>query len=360
MYKIISVLASIFLIFLISNKALSQGCVAIRGTGGVCTMDHPKDGSEARQHPWSLDVSNRWFRSFRHFVGEEEQKQRLAQHNEVINHVNTLDISISHYFDNRWSLEFGVPIIANTRSQLSKFGNLDRFSTHSFGLGDARINLYRWMFKPTSKTKGNIQLGLGIKLATGDYKYQDYFPISATAKELRTVDQSIQLGDGGTGFTTEANMYYNFSHRAGVYGNVYYLFNPREQNGVPTFRSNVNEAIMSVPDQYMARGGFNYALGGKMKQVSFALGGRLEGIPVKDIIGGSEGFRRPGYVVSIEPAINLSTKKGIFYVSLPFAIVRNRTQSVPDKETTIQTGKFTQGDAAFADYLVNVGFSIKL
>ena len=48
---------------------------------------------------------------------------------------------------------------------------------------------------------------------------------------LGPVDQSIQLGDGGTGFSTEMNAYYNFSKHLSVYGNLYYLLNPREQNG---------------------------------------------------------------------------------------------------------------------------------
>ena len=350
---------SIFVASIIGEHSYSQGCVAIRGTGGVCTMDHSPEG-QLKQHAWSLDVSNRYFRSFRHFIGTNEQKQRLVNHDEVINHVNTLDLQLVHYLNDQWSVAIGVPIIANSRSQLSKFGNKDRYSTHSFGLGDMRVNVYRWLFKPKASLKGNIQIGLGVKFATGDYKYQDYFPASDSTKQLRSVDQSIQLGDGGTGFITEINTYYNFTHRAGIYGNIYYLFNPREQNGVATFRSNVNEAIMSVPDQFMARAGFNYAFAGSLKKVSVSLGGRIEGIPAKDVIGGSEGFRRPGYVISVEPAINLSTKLGIFYLSVPAAIVRNRTQSVPDKETSKQTGKYAKGDAAFADYLVNVGFSLKL
>ena len=42
------------------------------------------------------------------------------------------------------------------------------------------------------------------------------------------------------------------------------------------------------------------------------------------------------------------------------ALVRDRTQSVPDKNKTELTGVYTQGDAAFADYTVNVGLVFKL
>jgi hypothetical protein len=357
MKQIITILLCAFLV-ITTNNVNAQGCVAIRSTGGsLCTMQHPEEKTANDQ--WQLNIGYRYFHSFRHYVGKEEQKERLEEHTEVINNVGTVDISIARNITPRLSFVVGFPVLANTRSQRARFGNQDRYETHSFGIGDARITLYRWMLDPVKSHSGNFQLGLGIKLPTGDYKYQDYFPTSPTEKELRTVDQSIQLGDGGTGLITEINGFYNFSPLAGVYGNVYYLFNPREQNGVPTFRSNVNEAIMSVADQYMARAGFNYGFKGGLKNVSVALGGRLEGIPVHDIIGGSEGFRRPGYIISAEPGVNLSLKKSNFYLQVPVAMVRCRTQSVPDKETTAQTGVYKQGDAAFADYLINVGFSVR-
>lgn len=147
---------------------------------------------------------------------------------------------------------------------------------------------------------------------------------------MRTVDQSIQLGDGGTGFTVEANTFYDLKKNFGVYGNFYYLINPREQNGVRTYRETLtpalaNEAIMSVPDQYMARAGFNYSCN-QLHGLSLAAGARVEGIPVHDLIGGSGDFRRPGYVWSIEPSVNYAFKKVNLFASVPFAIVRNRTQ----------------------------------
>lgn len=340
-----------------TRHANAQGCVAIRSTGSnLCTMQHADEKSTAEG--WQMNVGYRYYKSFRHFIGTTEQKQRLQQQNEVINHAYTVDLSIVRYFNNRWSLALGLPIVDNTRSQVAKW-DLSRYQTHSFGIGDMRLTLYRWMLDPAKAHKGNFQLGLGLKFATGDYKYQDYFPTSDSTKELRTVDQSIQPGDGGTGVITEANGFYNFTPRAGIYGNVFYLFNPREQNGVPTYRSSTYEAIMSVADQYMARAGFNYGFSGKLKGFSASLGGRLEGIPVHDAVGGSEGFRRPGYIISAEPGITYTTPKATFYAAVPVALVRNRTQSVPDIEATAKTGKYTQGDAAFADYVINIGCSFR-
>ena len=114
---------------------------------------------------------------------------------------------------------------------------------------------------------------------------------------------------------------------------------------------------MSVPDQFMIRGGLAYTIA---KSLNFSGGIRMEAIPSSDLIGGDKGFRRPGYVISAEPTISYMTKKANFYLSIPFAIERNRTQSYSDKLRTKATGNHVQGDAAFADYLVNVGFSIHL
>ena len=112
---------------------------------------------------------------------------------------------------------------------------------------------------------------------------------------------------------------------------------------------------MSVPDQYMIRAGANYTA----RALTISLGVRDECLPVHDLIGGSGGFRRPGYIISAEPGISYSIRKMNFYAFVPVAVVRDRTQSVPDKIKTAITGIYSQGDAAFADYTINVGFTTR-
>lgn len=355
----------ISLSLMIQQDILAQGCVAIRSTGTSCSLLKP-GGDSAN---WQFNANYRYFRSFRHFKGHEEQKERLEQHTEVINYTNTLDLSLMRLINRRWSVLLNIPIISNVRSSLYEHGLVngtyvvrERRNTESFGLGDIRLSGYYWVFDPAKAHRGNIQVGLGIKFATGDYNYKDYWHNVGPngENELRTVDQSIQLGDGGTGFTAEVNGYYNFSHRFGVYGNVYYLFNPREVNGTRTYRETLtpalwNETICSVPDQYMARAGASYMV----NRWSFMAGGRIEGIPVYDAIGSSNGFRRPGYVVSAEPGINFMANKVNLALTVPVALYRNRTQSVTDKERSAISGTHQQGDAAFADYSINLGMSVR-
>lgn len=349
-----------------TQSTSAQGCVAVRSNGASCTRLH---ADTAEENKWQLNIGYRYFHSFRHFVGTEEQKQRVENGTDVRNYQHAVDLTLVRNLDNRWSIAVNVPILSNRRSSMYEhYGNTStspnaRRSTHSFGIGDVRISAYRWLLNPLTSKKGNIQAGLGIKLPTGDYNYQDFFYKNDTTRTLGPVDQSIQLGDGGTGFSVELNGYYVFSKVVSVYGNFYYLINPREQNGTSTARgaapttANVanGSSVMSVPDQYMLRGGANLMFG----NFSASAGVRMECIPVYDLVGGSNGFRRPGKILGIDPGVAYQFKKVNLFATVPVWVVRNRTQSVPDKIRTKLTGVYTQGDAAFSDYTINIGCSIK-
>ncbi|MBB5394271.1 hypothetical protein [Mucilaginibacter sp. AK015] len=359
-------LTGIAIILLLNNTAArAQGCVAIRSTGGLCAMDEHPD-STTSGGAWLFNANSRYYRSYKHFVGKQEQKQRIEMGTNVINHSFAQDFTLTRIFNNRWSFSIDVPVLNNTRSSLYEHGGKERHETRSFGLGDITIKAYAWLLDPAKARKGNIQASLGLKLATGSYTYQDYFQNTGPGgtKLLGPVDQSIQLGDGGTGITTEINTYYNFSHNFGLYGTFYYLISPREQNGVSSARGGAPSAkavangsdVMSVPDQFMIRIGANYGVG----KFNFSAGLREECLPAKDLVGGNNGFRRPGYIVSAEPGITYRLKRFSVYTYVPIAMVRDRIQSVPDKISTQLTGVYTQGDAAFADYAVNVGVSFKL
>jgi hypothetical protein len=347
-------------LFLQSN-VFAQGCVAIRSTGGISEMNEHPDTAANGSGYWLYNNNDRYYRSFRHFVGKQEQYQRIALHNNVINHVFTQDNSFFRVFNDRWSLGVDVPFADNARSQLNR-NTGTRFSTHSFGVGDINATGYYWLFNPAKAAKGNIQVGLGIKFPTGADGYQDYFASGAGgARTLGPVDQSIQLGDGGTGIIANINAYYNFTSEFGFYGNFFYLANPRDVNGVPTSPNTpsatqiaITSDVMSVPDQYLVRFGADLMI----KKFDFSLGVRDDCLQVHDLIGGSDGFRRPGYVLSAEPGITYGFKNIALYAYVPIAIMRDRTQSVPDIRQTQMTGVYAHGDAAFADYVVNMGITV--
>jgi hypothetical protein len=328
------------------------------------------EGHEKFQPFTQAGLNNRYFKSFRHFVGTEEQKERTEHATEVINYFFSSEISLTRQYSPRSSVSLFIPVTSNQRSSLYEhYGNSStspnaRRRTGSFGLGDIRVAGYYWLTNPAKVSKVSVQGGAGIKLPTGDYEYKDYFHRNDSTRILGPVDQSIQLGDGGTGFSAELNAGFQLRKHWSLYSNVYYLFNPREQNGVSTARGGTPSAtsiaygsdVMSVPDQFMCRLGGSLSL----NRFQFSGGMRVEGVPAKDVIGGSSGFRRPGYVLSVEPVVVYKWKSVQVYLSVPYAMERNRIQSVPDKVRTQKTGTYYKGDAAFADYSVNAGMSLLL
>jgi hypothetical protein len=108
----------------------------------------------------------------------------------------------------------------------------------------------------------------------------------------------------------------------------------------------------SVPDQYAVRLGASYMT--PLPGVNVYGGGRMECLPASDLFGSSEGYRRPGYVISVEPGISYSKGDFAALLSVPVAVERNRTKNYTDKI------RGTHGDAAFADYTINVGITWRI
>jgi hypothetical protein len=110
---------------------------------------------------------------------------------------------------------------------------MERHTTRTFGIGDIRLTAFKWLIDPSIAHRGNIQLGMGIKLPTGDFRYQDYF-YKKTGVVSAPVNTTIQLGDGGTGFTLELNGFYNVTRRVSLYGNLFYLLIHATKTVYPT------------------------------------------------------------------------------------------------------------------------------
>src|SRR5205809_915965 len=85
-------------------KIQAQGCVAIKGTAGICSRPSDAKG-------WELNLNNRYFRSYKHFVGTIEQKQRVEEGSEAINHSYELDVTDTRTLNSRWSLAMILPIM---------------------------------------------------------------------------------------------------------------------------------------------------------------------------------------------------------------------------------------------------------
>jgi hypothetical protein len=401
MKKILSILLCAFLLIVISNNSNAQGCVAVRQMGGVNALSCGNAATSSNSYNLSkgdlqVGTNYRYFHSWRHFVGREEQKHRQYTNggigtdgrdrgNAVNIYSHAVDFNFSYGLTNRLQLNLSIPWVHNERSQVLRqtapIVDTFRYSVYARGLGDVRLGANYWIFNPDIATKGNLNVGIGIKLNTGSHSETDIAPQTNGTKRIAIMDQAIQPGDGGVGFSIEVQGFREIYK--GVYGfaNGYYLFNPKESNGTfksaPTVVRDSNDNVLGTltgynvyacPDQYFARAGFMVAAL-KNRNLALSLAGRWEGIPAYDAFGGQKAYRRPGYVVAIEPGVSYSTGHHTFSLFIPYNIIRDRIQSAADiarqkLQNSVINDKtkmvHVQGDAAFADYSINLGYSFRI
>ncbi len=302
---------------------------------------------------WQVSIFYRNQHSDRRFRGNHEEPHPHT----AINDLHIFDLSINYALASRYSLDLNVSMLSMNREQSIRAGQTfgSRFATQAGGLGDLSINARGWLFDPAKHQQQNISLGLGIKIPTGKDNVTDTFQTFGSPV-VQTVDQSIQPGDGGWGIGLKASAFKTLRDAYVLFSSVDYLSNPLGTNGVPTYRPRPSEAIMSVPDQYLGRFGIQFPIWSKLN-LRGTLAARMEGVPVRDLFGPSTGFRRPGYAVAIEPGLSLSHRSNSFVVSVPYAIHRTRTKSVPDQLDEPIPLTLGNGDAGFADYLLLIGYS---
>ncbi len=105
------------------------------------------------------------------------------------------------------------------------------------------------------------------------------------------------------------------------------------------------ENDVAIADQYLWEAGVEFPIQ-SVKGLAMTLGPRWEGVPASNLLPVSnDGFRRPGYAVSVGPGLEYSWHKTILTANIYDAVRRDRTRSYPDH---LYGG---HGDAAFAQYL---------
>jgi hypothetical protein len=332
-------------------RAQAQGCVAAHTTQPLISGLDPRDqqGIGDRLHGLTLNFGFRTYSSYRHYVGDVYQAQRHAKHNEVQNHVDLFDLGISYQLTPRWSLIADIPGMSATRHG---GGSINTY--RDGGVGDITAGVQAWVWRPPTESHGNVNFSLSLKAPTGIKNASGTTILAGGATQTRPFDQSIQPGDGGWGFVIASEAYRELYFHTVFYSTGSYLFNPESTNGVRTYRSLPGEQVMSIADQYLYRGGLSHSIPAVhplLRGLSGSFGGRMEGVPSRDLLGDSKGFRRPGYVISIEPAIMYSHGHNMFNISAPWAMLRDRTTSINDEAAN------THGDAAFADFTIIASYT---
>ncbi len=331
----------------LQQNAFAQGCVAAHSPqpiiSGLDPTSQPRTTSLL--HGLTVTVGYRTYNSYKHYIGTVYQAQRAALHNQVQNHVDLYDLSLSYQLTPRWSIIGDIPGMTATRHQQ---GNVNVY--RSGGIGDILVGAQAWVWRPPTESHGNIAFSAQLKLPTGINDAKGTTILANGQTQERPFDESIQPGDGTWGFALATEAYREFYFHTTGYFSGSWLFSPQDTTGVLTYRPAPGENVVSATDQYLWRGGFSHPVP-KVRGLALSIGGRMEGVPVRDAFGSSNGFRRPGYVISIEPGLAYARGRNLINVSGPWAMERNRKTSVTDY------ANHTHGDAAFADYTVIASYT---
>lgn len=348
--------AAILSLLAVSPSARAQGCVAAHSPQPVISGLDPGSESNARHfagsgllHGLTITTGFRTYSSYQHFIGTVEQHQRQTLHNAVLNHVDLFELDLNYQLTPRLSVIASVPGLEATRHQESSATNYYR----SGGIGDVTVGVQSWIFRPPTENHGNVSISAQLKLPTGINDAKGTTITKSGVAQTEPFDESIQPGDGTWGFSLATEAYHPVYWQTTAYFTGSWLFNPQDTTGVKTFRSAPGEGVVSAADEYLWRGGFSRPVTGvkPLRGLALSIGGRMEGVPVRDAFGKSDGFRRPGYVISIEPGMMYEHGHYMVYGSGPWAMERNRKTSVTD------FANHSHGDAAFADYTVIAGLS---
>jgi len=318
--------------------------------------------SYLHSHHWELGASYRWLHATGadFFVGTARAPPPPAlqpPHGLPIEiDIHTVSLSLTYAATDRIRLSLAAPFQTGNLSAAHDDGL--RHDQTGTGLGDINFIANAWLLSPPAHPAGNVSLGLGVKAPTGSNTVTGTF-YTASGPQLRNVDQAVQPGDGGWGIILELQAYLQVTPGGFTYLTGSYLLNPKErtdvQIGTPIGLpgggvSTGTPYYLSVPDAYSVRAGMSYAVL-PQQGLSVSLGGRVDGVPLQDVInGGDANFRRPGYSAFVDPGVDLTLGSNTFTLNVPVRAHADRRANLHDRAVNIAGGGNLAKFLVFAGY----------
>lgn len=281
--------------------------------------------------------------------------------------LSILDVTARYRVGSRSSIVATMPIVMNHFSMIFPPQSPSRGKRHGWpasGVGDLAIFAQRWMLDPKKHPFGNVALGAGMKLPTGNWDLKALIP-DETGRNLSRramFPPAIMPGDGGVGVIVGYEAYKvlrapQFLRQTTLFTSGSYLINPRNTNGTRSIISNLgvpltgnflNRLTNSVADGYSLAAGiawrpplvWEYP---KLRGTRLLAVAKYEGLNSHDLIGENDGFRQPGYALAVGPGFSYSYGKDTFIAEVP--IVFNR--HINPGATTLPGLPVRNGPSAF-------------
>lgn len=331
-----------------AQNGAAQGCEPIRFTNPI---DLGVEGKVLQQaHEWELSLGYRRLFSNEFFVGTQENGQAGPGGTAPIFRIHTFVASVGYSISDRLRVRASIPVSSATLTRTWADKSVHQQS--ATGLGDASVSGDYWLLEPVTHRGGNVSVGFGVKAPTGSHTVNSKFYTANGAVDF-PADQTIQPGDGGWGLIFETQGYRQVTERTVAYASASYMASPKARSDVELAPN--SGTYWSVPDVYSARLGGTFSVLPE-QGLRMSLGGRLDGIPVHDLIGGGDDstVKRASYILFAEPGLSLTRGKSTFSLSVPYRLKVNRLKSELEQKTNSVNG------GGFAKYLIFAGVSHRL
>lgn len=283
-------------------------------------------GAYLKKGQWEFRASYLHFLSDKHYIGTH-RNYSLTAFDGPINNRSQFNFDFTYGLTSRSSLTLDIPFQIQTYN-LHK--PLDRIvpgatssqpvpvNTGAAGVDDLTLSYGRWMFS-TKHTMGNVRLSLGVQFPTGDSS-----ATSTVYGRAVPVDISVQPGTGGWGIVPTVQAFRTF-RRFSVFGVGTYLINPTNTTGTlaffPTLFNPANATVNSSTDQFLAV--FGVSVPTPVHWITPSIAYRISGVPPLDLIGASDGFRRPATLGYIQPGVDVSFLGHTFNIGVPIVTYIN-------------------------------------
>ena len=281
-----------------------------------------QNGQDVGEHEWQIGVAYRRLTADKWFVGHDVRDDAAPFGKPLSLNINSVDVSVRYGLTSRVNLALTLPFSRGVQTRFYADGQ--PHSVSALGLGDINLIGNVWLRDPQTNPSSNLAIGVGAKVPTGNNSAMDDFFTTAGTKRA-PVDQSIQLGDGGYGVILQTQAFDRLTSKLFGYVSGSYLVSPMRKSQVQFVKADGTGSgiYLSIPDVYSARAGVASALWPTHSLVG-SLGGRIDGIPLRDVIGGGDdGFRRPGYSIYADPGLSLAVANGTIALSAPVRVGQN-------------------------------------
>ena len=276
---------------------------------------------------WQAQVSYQYGYAYQFYVGD--QRNDLAASFPGFpptRKVNIFNLDVAYGLSNRVSLDLTVPFVSGSGHAMQGTAASHRYYEFSAsGIGDVSLQAEYWPSDPREASRVQGSVGLGFNAPTGSDTVTGTVFVPGQGDQVWPIDEAYQVGNGGWTMLLRAQGTALITGPLFAYASGYYGMSLTEHT-----EALQAGALRGVPDTYSGRLGLAYLLP-VLDGVALGFGGQINGVTVKDIVGGGDLYwRRPGYEVFVAPGLTWTFGANMANITVPVRVYQNKLDSLLD------------------------------